>query len=317
MSEQTSSGIPANLGVDTRSALTPEAIEGVLQDFRTWLQQAAERAEGEGAPSGEGPEFSWHQLVAEFTALRHEVNLQTRAARAQSEQNTEGLKRLGEAFDALQEARAANEVAAHEREAELQRPLLKTMVDVYDALALACREVQRVQAAMEDVLIRLAQEPQPVPELVHKDNAQPLPSRKRPWWRWWSGSAEASVGAEANTTQRLAELEARLAGQQQEIDQAHRDRVARHQAAEDVQQLLNSIVTGYTMGLQRIDRALSQHDLETLPCVGQPFDPESMEVVEVVAEPGREGTEVLEEIRRGYVWRGKLFRFAQVRVARP
>jgi len=26
---------------------------------------------------------------------------------------------------------------------------------------------------------------------------------------------------------------------------------------------------------------------------------------------------VIEEVRRGYLWRGRLFRFAQVRVARP
>jgi molecular chaperone GrpE (heat shock protein) len=42
-----------------------------------------------------------------------------------------------------------------------------------------------------------------------------------------------------------------------------------------------------------------------------------MEVAEVVSEPGRTGTEVLEEVRRGYRWRGRVFRPAQVRVARP
>ena len=41
-----------------------------------------------------------------------------------------------------------------------------------------------------------------------------------------------------------------------------------------------------------------------------------MEVAEVVKQEGRTGTEVLEEVRRGYLWRGKLFRFAHVRVAR-
>jgi molecular chaperone GrpE (heat shock protein) len=42
-----------------------------------------------------------------------------------------------------------------------------------------------------------------------------------------------------------------------------------------------------------------------------------MEVVEAVTEAGRERTEVIEEVRRGYLWRGRVFRFAQVRVARP
>ena len=84
-----------------------------------------------------------------------------------------------------------------------------------------------------------------------------------------------------------------------------------------MRQFFASVVTGYTMGLQRIDRALEQHDLEPIICVGEPFDPEYMEVVEVVSDPERSGTEVLEEVRRGYLWHDRLFRYAQVRVARP
>jgi molecular chaperone GrpE len=42
-----------------------------------------------------------------------------------------------------------------------------------------------------------------------------------------------------------------------------------------------------------------------------------MEVAEVVREEGRASTEVLDEIRRGYRWHGRLFRYAQVRVAKP
>jgi molecular chaperone GrpE len=71
------------------------------------------------------------------------------------------------------------------------------------------------------------------------------------------------------------------------------------------------------MSLQRIERALEQYELEPIPTAGRPFDPETMEVVEVVTEPGRTSMQVLDEIRRGYFWRGRVFRFAQVRVARP
>jgi molecular chaperone GrpE len=41
-----------------------------------------------------------------------------------------------------------------------------------------------------------------------------------------------------------------------------------------------------------------------------------MEVVEAVSETGRPAGEVIEELRRGYLWRGRVFRYAQVRVAR-
>jgi molecular chaperone GrpE len=71
------------------------------------------------------------------------------------------------------------------------------------------------------------------------------------------------------------------------------------------------------MSLQRVERALQQSGLEVIDTAGLPFDPETMEVLEVVHEPGRTSTEVIEEVRRGYLWRGYVFRFAQVRVARP
>jgi molecular chaperone GrpE (heat shock protein) len=47
-----------------------------------------------------------------------------------------------------------------------------------------------------------------------------------------------------------------------------------------------------------------------------PFDPELMEVVEAVADSGQSAGEVIEEVRRGYLWHGRIFRYAQVRVAK-
>jgi molecular chaperone GrpE len=99
---------------------------------------------------------------------------------------------------------------------------------------------------------------------------------------------------------------------------ALREQVRRQrQAGERVGQLVTSLVAGYTMSLQRVERALQQYGLEVMECVGQPFDPERMEAVEVVTDRGRAASEVIEVVRRGYLWRGKVFRFAQVRVARP
>jgi molecular chaperone GrpE len=71
------------------------------------------------------------------------------------------------------------------------------------------------------------------------------------------------------------------------------------------------------MSLQRLERALQQQGLEPIPALGLPFDPETMEVVEVVPGPGRTSTEVIDEVRRGYLRAGRVFRFAQVRVAKP
>ena len=79
---------------------------------------------------------------------------------------------------------------------------------------------------------------------------------------------------------------------------------------------LAGLADGYAMSLRRVGRALPPFGLEPIESVGRPFDPELMEVVEVVDGAGRAGGTVVEEVRRGYRWHGELFRFAQVKVAR-
>jgi molecular chaperone GrpE len=249
--------------------LTPEAIETLLQDFRVWLQETAQADDSCSSESTSEPEFQWQTLVAEFTALRQEVNLQTRAARAQMEQSGEALKTAQTSVAALEEHQPDEQPKTD----ETIKPFLKTLTDLYDAMALAMREVGRVQKALDEALAG-------VPAI------QVMPKRR--WWRFWSGPPPSD-----------------------------QDKSLWKHAAEQVRGFFESVVTGYKMGLERLDRAFTQHGLETIDCVGEPFDPEYMEVVDVVTEPGRTGTEVLEVVRRGYLWNERLFRPAQVRVARP
>jgi molecular chaperone GrpE len=71
------------------------AIDAVLAEFRSWL---VDLASGGCQPlvAGEdrSPEVDLFTVVGQFTALRHEVNMQTRAARAAVEQNAEVLNQL-------------------------------------------------------------------------------------------------------------------------------------------------------------------------------------------------------------------------------
>jgi molecular chaperone GrpE len=240
--------------------LTPDGIESVLAEFRSWLQEAASRPNellANGQPA-ETP-IDLATLLAQFTALRHEVNLQTRATRGQQEQNTETLRQLSAALEALQSVKPSDSSA-------VLRPLLKALVDVRDALALAEREVQRVGQSIRPAL----------------DNLAAAPAAGSLWKRWF-----ARPEPDGNRA-----------------------------AAEQVRKLLDSVVTGYTMSLQRADRALQQQGLEAIPCVGQRFDPERMEVVEATADSGRPAGEVIEVARPGYLWNGTVFRYAQVRVAK-
>jgi molecular chaperone GrpE len=295
--------------------LTPETIEAVLTDFRSWLQQlpAPDLAVGTAVPAvAHGTAVTavptadteeavdLHTLLGQFIALRHEVNLQTRAVRTQQEQNTETLRQLTRALDDLERANEAAEQASGQARDEQLRPLLKVLVDVADALGLARREMQRLQQTIWASLDQL-------PALVEPDKppepSPPVRARAGLWARWFGS---ASRQAEP-TTARSEEAPFPPPPERRQVVE---------ELAKSVRQLLASLITGYTMSLQRIERALRQQGLEAMDCTGRPFDPEAMEVLETVADSDRPAGEVIEEVRPGYLWHGRVFRYAQVRVAK-
>jgi molecular chaperone GrpE len=267
--------------------MTPDDVERLLADFRGWLLAAPEPPP---EPADAGPPVDLATLVGQFTALRHEVNLQTRASRAQLELNAQTLDQLAQALDAVRRPPVPPALDGRADDDAL-RAQLKAVLDVYDALALARREVQRLHA-------QLPAEPTATTDLP----APPDVSVQLPFWARW-----LRLGAAVETA--VAPLH----------DWTHRAtaRLAAADTASRLRQMVDAILVGYDMSLQRLERTLRQCGLETIPAVGQPFDPETMEVAEVVRDASRTGTEVIEEVRPGYRWRGKLFRYAQVRVTRP
>jgi molecular chaperone GrpE len=273
---------------DAAAPLTPAAIERVLADFRTWLTDLAAPVE----PVPEPPAVDLHTLVAQFTALRHEVNLQTKAARTSIEQTGEALKTLEGAVAELRERPAEADDGAS--------PLLKALVDVYDNLALALRQVEKQRAAMEGPLDEWAANAE-VPEMIKAAAAGP--PNVRP------GFLRRLIGA-------------RMAAMFRDPEVASTCKVLfdRHNRAVDAAKLVRSsfdgLLAGYRMSLARVDRAIDQAELETIATVGETFDPELMEVVEVVGDSGRPAGEVLEEVRRGYLRGEVVYRYAQVKVAR-
>jgi molecular chaperone GrpE len=222
-------------------------------------------AQGADAPRSENA-VDLFTLVGQFTALRHEVNMQTRAARAAVEQNAEVLKQL--AYTPSAPAASADE--------EL-RPLLKSVVDVADVLALSHRQMERLRESAEPLLDDLTADPPPEPDEVPGFFARLFGAKPQP---------ETPPGETAK------------------------------QAAEKLRQLVVSVTDGYAMSLRRIERVLPTFGLERLSVTDTPYDPEIMEVVEVVDAPDRPPGTVVEEVRPGYRRRGNLFRSAQVRVAR-
>jgi len=234
--------------------VSPDAIEAILGDFRTWLLECLGECPARVAKAAESVDL--FTLVGQFTALRHEVNMQTKAARAAVEQNAEALKQL-----------AAAEPADP---AETLRPIVKGIVDVADALNLSLRQLESLEETAE-------------PLLESAEQAEPTPTRPGLLARLF-GAKPADPVPDA--------------------------------ALEKLRHLIAAAADGYTLSLRRIERLLPILELEPRPCLGEPFDPETMEAVEVVGDAEHPSGTVIEEIRPGYLWRGKIFRFAQVKVAR-
>ena len=95
-----------------------------------------------------------------------------------------------------------------------------------------------------------------------------------------------------------------------------------HQATRDVysgrsletgRSIFNSLLEGYDLIQNRLRRAMQEQAIVRMECIGKPADPHCMTVVEVVSDPSRPPGTVVEEVRPGYHWDGKVFRFAEVK----
>ena len=219
-------------------------IEPTLDRFRLYLRELHAPEE---APATEPPAFDWATLAGQFTALRHDVNLQTKAVRIAVEQNAEVLKQMAKPV-----------------ESSAQSQPVKPLLEIADTLALARKQVERSAESMRPLVGEL-QEPAPLGFFAKLFGAKPS---------------------------KAPELAAKLAP------------------------MLGGFAEGYTMSLRRIETLLEHLGLEPIDSVGKPFDPESMEAIEVIEGTGRPVGQVVEEVRRGYRQAGNVFRFAQVKVAR-
>lgn len=292
MSDEPSPSFVANAAEFGADELSTDAIDAILADFRAWLVEAPSRLASRGSPDEHAP-FDVATLLQHFIALRQEINLQTKSNRTQLEQSAQTIGILQEALGALEKQQAQSDEKDRTVEDEIARPLLKTLIDVHDALSIAERQVRRLSASP----------PRPEAGGSHDLAAPPVIKLKLPHWARWLG-LDVSIDAQ------LAPL--------YDWQKSQQNRTPNSSDANDRHgQSIEGLLTGYRMSLQRIERAFELYSLESFPCVGQPFDPELMEVADVIRDESRTKIEVIEEIRRGYLWRGRLFRCAQVRVAKP
>ena len=89
------------------------------------------------------------------------------------------------------------------------------------------------------------------------------------------------------------------------------DGYARH-----AQEILSAVSHGYSLTLDRLDEVLVACSVDRIACLNRVFDPHRMTAIDIdetAAVP--EGT-VVEVYRDGYEWNGRVYRTAQVKVAR-
>lgn len=239
--------------------MTPERIEQILTDFRSWLQQLPTEPD---LPTPPSEPISIHTLAAQFTALRHDVNMQTKAARAAVEQ-TNLL---------IQQQSAGNTVSTDEPEEFDLKPIVKMVLDLHDALRIAHRQLEKS--------IRLP-EPKPAPAI----------SSSPGFLARLFGVKPTELPADY-----VKDLETALSKQRE---------------------LIAGAASGYAMSLRRIERIFPDLGLVPMNCDDQPFDPETMEVVDTESSEQHPPGTVIEVVRNGYYWNESLFRYAQVKVSRP
>lgn len=266
------SGATAEAGTSRRDY--PNELSAELAGFQAWLATAPDSP----------PQLDFLELLRHFTALRHEVNLQTKASRTANEQFAEALRIF------------ANPPKPTDPR-EPVRPLVRALMEATDALRTAYHQLTRTDDhlfALTDQLAELAESALPDPPSVRVSAPPSFFARllgrpgtdDTPWASW----AEQVQSWQEDQREQLEAVYDRL------------------------ESVIRSIADGYALSLRRLERALADQGLEAFDGIGTPFDPALMEAIELV--DGEPSGHVVECVRPGYTWNGELFRTAQVKVAR-
>lgn len=252
--------------------------EQTLNRFREWLDEThaeADRLEA-AAPDGgsiepEAHRVGLYQVVEEFTALRHELKLETKSARNQHEQIDTMLSSLERAIAEFQSVKVKDADAVR----DAARPMAERLVELDESL-------ERGQKVIEDARRRVEETARGLRESLDAIYGS------EPWWRRW---------ACRRYYQNICEIWFR-------------------QTSERHHELFDSLLEGYGLIRNRLRRAFKEQKIQSIPTAGEMVDPHCMQVVEAVDDDGRPPGMVVEEVRRGYWWHGKVLRFAEVRAVK-
>ncbi|HEY2252390.1 MAG TPA: nucleotide exchange factor GrpE [Planctomycetaceae bacterium] len=255
--------------------------EELLDRLRDWLAEARLQSEeiddlaGEpGAtqsPVAESP-FGLYQLVEEFTALRHELKLQTKSARGLEEESQAQLAALRLAIEAFRSVEPNEALTAW----SAGKGLATALADLDEALDRGRAQIERAGRPLIDEPARA------LPKALDELYSQQSWFKRLLWKRYHQKARE------------LAAIHGR------------KEREA----------LFAALLEGYGLMQGRLTRALAAERIERIAAIGRPVDPERMIVVELVETPDKPPGSVVDEVRRGYTWNGRVLRCVEVRAAR-
>jgi molecular chaperone GrpE len=256
----------------------PTDDEALLDRFRDWLRDAraeADGRDGDRAPAPGGPEVGLYRLVEEFTALRHEVKLETKGSRGLQEQVEALLPALRQAVDQFRAVGPKEEQAA----LAAARPLAEAIADLDEALDRGRLEIEKARDRIDAEAARSAAAIESELDALYEGQSW----FRRLGVRAYHGRARGLVGRRMRETR---------------------------------PELFAALLEGYGLIQARLRRAMDAGQVRRIGSVGLPVDPGLMTVIEVVDAPDRPPGHVVDEVRRGYTWRGRVLRYAEVRAAR-
>jgi len=257
-----------------------EENEEVVERFRAWLEQTGREIDDLDATGADDRpdasvrdepfvEVGLRQLVEAFTAMRHELKLQTKSTRGLDETVHSALQGLEAAMNRFQSVQAREQEAAE----GAARPLVEMLAGLDEALHRGARAFEAAQRQMT----------QAAPDELGRALDEAF--RRQPWWR-------------RLLMRRWHEFLRRRAT----------ETLARCNDREFAR-----VMQGYRLIVTRMQRALAEQFVQRMECLGRRVDPAEMTVVELVDDPEADPETVVEEVRPGYLWRGKVIRFAEVR----
>jgi len=255
-----------------------QGVADILDRFRHWLEtELEEPLDLDTAALGATPEqdgageFGVIDLVEEFTALRHELKLQTKSGRGLLEQTETTISAMKQAIEQFRAVERSEDQAVW----STGKPLAESLADLDEALERGRREIERAKRKIADESIRSLE------AALHDVH------RRRSWIR-----------------RRLLR-----AYHADVLDVVARAGLGQHD-------LFDALLEGYGLIQKRLNRVMKSEKIERIACGGNPVDPERMTVLEVLDDPSQPPGTVVKELRRGYTWRGRVIRYAEVQATR-